>query len=98
MEIYGEQQLPPGPEIFIGLVGAVGTNLDAVCNITVAALRRVGYHCETVRISEFFDEIDPQSVEGWSGELDDRTQDKHLTTRMNAGDKFREVLDRGDAL
>jgi deoxycytidylate deaminase len=98
MGIYGDERLPAGPEIFIGLAGAVGTNVDAVSDITVAALRRVGYHCETVRLSEFFDEIDPESMEDWSGELDDSTHDAHLTTRMTAGDKFRKVLQRGDAL
>jgi deoxycytidylate deaminase len=89
--------LPPGPEIFIGLVGAAGTNLDAVSDIFTSTLRGVDYFCETVRISDFFDEVEPDSVPGWP-QLDDETHDAHLSTRMEAGDKFREVLDRGDAL
>jgi deoxycytidylate deaminase len=89
--------MPAGPEVFVGLVGAVGTNLDAVTTILEQAFAHVGYHAELVRLSDFFDEVEPSSVEGWPA-LDDATHDMHLSTRMDAGDKFREALDRGDAL
>jgi deoxycytidylate deaminase len=98
VEISRDEPPPPGPEIFIGLVGAVGTNLDAVSSIVVSALHHVSYHCETIHVSDFFDELDPESIGEWSGELDDSTTDSHIDKRMTAGDELRKVLDRGDAL
>jgi hypothetical protein len=95
--LFKDQSLPPGPEVFVGLVGAVGTNLDAVTKILDQSFAHVGYHAELVRLSDFFDEVEPGSVPGWPS-LDDTTHDMHLSTRMTAGDKFREALSRGDAL
>lgn len=75
----------------------MGTDLAVVERLLRSAFKRVSYHCETVRLSDFFDEVDGSSVLGWPV-LDDSTQEQRISTRMTAGDKFREALDRGDAL
>ena len=88
---------PPGPELFIGLVGAVGTDLETVTAATEKALRRVGYTPTLVRVSDLLDEVDPESIAGWP-DLSDAAYDERISTRMTAGDLFREALGRGEAL
>lgn len=43
MVIPAPPVLPPGPELFIGLVGAVGTDLEAVTEAVEKALAHVNY-------------------------------------------------------
>ncbi len=90
---------PPehGPELFFGIAGAVGTDLEMVTRVLEDRLAELGYRSQQIRLSSLLDLLD------WSGiqdppEIDDETIDEHISTRMEAGDRLREVLGRGDAL
>lgn len=86
-----------GPELFFGIAGAVGTDLQAVCDGLTAALVQVEYESEVIRLSDLLDWIDWSTVED-PPEIDDDTVDRHIETRMDAGDVIRERLSRGDAV
>jgi deoxycytidylate deaminase len=86
-----------GPELFIGLAGAVGTDLEAVATALRRSLKDVGYQSKEIHLSSLLDWID------WSKRpdpprIDDSTYDQHVESRMEAGDCFREELERGDAV
>jgi deoxycytidylate deaminase len=83
----------PRPEFVIGLVGAVGTDLYLVAELTTTIVRGFGYHVE--------------DVISLSGLLNDVNRDKPLTVapreayidaRMTAGNDLRRDLQHGDAL
>src|SRR5436309_3699633 len=86
-----------GPELFFGLAGAVGTDLEAVSNAVARALSDVGYQTEEIRLSTLLDLIDWATVPE-APEISDETHESHIDSRMEAGDRFREVLGRGDAV
>lgn len=86
-----------GPELFFGIAGAVGTELAAVCGALASALVRVEYDSAEIRLSDLLDWIDWDNVVD-SPAIDDSTVDRHISTRMDAGDALREMLNRGDAL
>lgn len=88
---------PDGPELFFGLAAAAGTDLDAVTGALEAALRTVDYTTEQVRLSALLDWIDQSTVTD-APQIDDSTLDRHISTRMDAGNTLRETLERGDAL
>jgi deoxycytidylate deaminase len=89
---------PPTPdpqtELFIGLVGAVGTELHA----TEAALKTVlayyGYHSSVLRLSAYLDQLEwPEPRD-----LPDEPFDVHVWEHMRAGTDLRKQWERGDAL
>ncbi len=85
-----------GPELIIGLIGAVGTNLrgDILPDLS-KHLGKAGYEVILVRLSELirgtacFD-----APEGGDAAPEDMRIDAH----MAAGDRLRQDLDRGDAV
>lgn len=84
-----------GPELVIGLVGAVGTDLkEAVVPALEAALRQAGYTCETVRLSRLIRDSASFVAPGGDAVPEDARIDAH----MEAGDRLRERLGRGDAV
>jgi deoxycytidylate deaminase len=86
-----------GPELFFGLAGAVGTDLDAVCDALGVALAQVEYETEVIRLSDLLNWVDWSTVAD-APTIDDNTIDRHIETRMDAGDALRERLGRGDAM
>lgn len=90
---------PPafGPELILALAGAVGTDLNQVTAALTASLASVRYEAEEIGLSELLDLVDWSTVTD-PPEIDDSTIDRHIETRMEAGDRLREALDRGDAL
>jgi deoxycytidylate deaminase len=86
-----------GPELFFGIAGAVGTDLDAVCDALATALAQVRYETEVIRLSGLLDWVEWSTVKD-PPKIDDTTIDLHIETRMEAGDVLRERLGRGDAL
>lgn len=88
---------PPqsGPELFFGLVGAVGTDLGPVVTALTDALRTVAYSASEIVLSETLWEIDK-----WQGlpRRGTATEDVRIQTHMKAGSDFRDALKRGDAL
>lgn len=86
--------LPPieGPELFLGLVGPVGANLDLCCDAMELELTRVGYHSHTVRLSQLLHELERFSS------LPEKPEEERYRVHMDAGNDFRARLKRGDAL
>ena len=84
-----------GPELFIGLVGAVGTDLKRVGELLAQELRRVNYTCNLVRLSDLL--LDCHAYK----EIRRRVggpEDERIEALMGAGDNFRRIAARGDAV
>jgi deoxycytidylate deaminase len=90
---------PPaeGPQLVFGLAGAVGTDLNLVSKTLQASLEGVAYRTYEVGLSGLLDVLDWGSHENPPA-IDDSTIDLHIETRMEAGDRLREALGRGDAM
>ncbi len=85
------QKPPDGPELFIGLVGAIGTDLARVERTLANSLLRVGYSCRTVRLIELLHNTK------WGSKLVEQPLFERYMTHMDAGDSFREKVG-GDGL
>lgn len=83
---------PPPNELVIGLVGAVGTDLDLVSTDIELALDAYGYEAQEIRLSRLLADLD------WDEELPSEPLDRHIWTHMEAGNKLRLCWERGDAL
>jgi deoxycytidylate deaminase len=83
---------PPPSELIVGLVGAVGTDLDLVSADLVFALNEYGYKTHEIRLSELLGDLN------WDVQLPEKPLDKHIWTHMDAGNKLRFCWERGDAM
>jgi deoxycytidylate deaminase len=84
-----------GPEIFLGLVGAVGTDLRSIGQYLMEELHRVGYAADIIRLSDLMLDTDRFAD---LRRLSDGPEDERIDQLMNAGDKFRKAAKRGDAV
>ena len=82
-----------GAELFFGLVGAVGTDLEIVSSALKDALEEVNYTVQTIRLSDLLHEIDK-----WKDLSDGLPEYDRIMKHMDAGNQFRETLESGDAL
>jgi cytidine deaminase len=82
------------PEIVFGLVGAVGTDLDLMARCLKEALSDFSYQCVQVKLSKLMHDV---AAEPWKGLLDAPSYDRYYT-HMEAGNEFRGLLGRGDAV
>lgn len=83
-----------GPELFIALVGAVGTDLEVVSTTLCDSLREFNYVCdEPIRFSQLLHEITNLDTR-----LIDAPEDQRIISHMDAGNEFRGKMERGDAL
>jgi len=89
-----DEKASPGPELFIGIVGAVGTNLTSVKDYLVQELRAADYHPEVIRISAV---IAKCAKYNRLHELDGGPEDERIDGYMDAGDDLRRTMKRGDA-
>lgn len=84
------------PELVVGLVGAVGTDLDVTADLLGEILRTFGYHvADTISLSRLLDHVQ------WDVPLPGRESghyDEYVGKRMTAGDKVRRNLRFGGAL
>lgn len=80
----GEIEELPSPELFFGLVGAVGTDLNALQTVVAVSLNAIGYTHDFVRLSDLFSEFDP----AWTSKTKHR--DEQIWEYMDAGDRIRE--------
>jgi len=83
-----------GPEIVCGLVGAVGTDLDIVTRCIEEALLDVSYKCLPIQLSRLMHDI---QMDPWKS-LPEIPAYERYDSHMTAGNKFRGLLERGDAL
>jgi len=81
------------PELFIGLVGPLGSDLSCVYSQLENALLKVGYKTIEIKLSDGLSELPNLGVL-----LEKEPEDKRIRSYMEAGTRFRESLKRGDAL
>ena len=81
------------PELIIGVVAPVGADLDSVIAALDAALSRVGYSHDVVRISSLFSSIPGDAFE----RLVDEPEDERYRTHIAAGNELRRAVGTHDA-
>jgi deoxycytidylate deaminase len=82
-----------GPELVVGVVCAVGTDLDLVCDAIRESLLAVNYKiARTIHLIELIHDLDRWAIG------DEHPEDARYEWHMTAGDQLRETFGRGDAL
>jgi hypothetical protein len=84
-----------GPEIFIGLIGAVGTDLYRIREQLKQELRRANYTPEIIHLSKLM--MDLNNLE-YLAAYDKGPEDDRIDKFMDAGDAIRDSISRGDAV
>ena len=102
----GPRSQRPGPELFLALVGAVGTDLGLVTQFLTRSLAAVDY--STARVSQRAGEAGspPTSIRLAKllhkipkyKNLPETPIDEYINRHMTAGDDFRKITGRDDAL
>ncbi len=82
-----------GPELFIGLIGAVGSNTRLVTRCLREALERVGYRMHEVHAIELLAQF-----KGWGPKAAPGAVDEYYNALMDAGNLFRAEAGSPDAL
>jgi hypothetical protein len=84
-----------GPELFFGLVAAVGTDLELVITFLSEALEAVDYSPKpSIRLASLLRELPPYSqLPDFSASLD-----VYINEHMTAGDELRQTTGRNDAM
>jgi cytidine deaminase len=80
------------PELVFGLIGAVGTDSDKILDALDHALKQVRYNQVIIRLIDGL-----RQLEKWRN-IDTEPLDLRYTSHMDAGNEFRKLLGRGDAL
>jgi deoxycytidylate deaminase len=80
------------PELFFGLVGAVGTNLDKVATVLSKTLAMADFDTTIIRLSDLLHGLPRYE------NLPTRFADEYIDTHMTAGDEFRKLTERKDAV
>jgi len=92
-EAVGKTPIPVGPELFIGLVGAIGTDLDGLTDRLAEALQEVQYRSVVIKLSQHLSEL-----KGFGPYPSDEPVYDRYRKLMKAGTRFRHELTRGDAM
>lgn len=84
-----------GPELFLALVGAIGTDLESVSAITGEFLKEVNYTTcpEPIRLSKLLHDIP-----GWEYLSRIHEEEIRYKEHMDKGNELRQKLGQGDAL
>lgn len=82
-----------GPELFFGLVGPAGTDLNAVVDALTASLKARSYHVYPVSLSELLRDQNAELNSVWNG-----FEEKRIRTAMDAGNILCETLKSKDAV
>ncbi len=84
----------PHPEIFIGLVAPLGTDLDTVCDLLSTALKEVSYEPKIIKLSDALRETkDIHEIK-----LKTKYTDEYYDSFIKAGNAIRSKMERMDAL
>src|SRR5215212_3466801 len=75
-----------GPELVIGLVGAVGCDLPAIAEAFVTALRDVNYDAIPIRLSHLLQDLQP-----YAHLPTIQDQEDYISSHMNAGNELRDM-------
>lgn len=81
----------PRPDIYIGLVGAAGSDLESVKLQLRAQLAALNYAYEEIKLSRIISEFCETDTAGMP-------EDKRIEALMNAGDKIRRARKQGDGV
>jgi len=82
-----------GPELFLALVAATGTDLDRVQTELIAALENVRYKAHPIKLSSLLSEL-----QGYRDQLRASPADQYIESRMTQGNELRRNTLRNDAL
>ncbi len=77
-------------EIFFGIVGALGTDLNAMLRQLEENLRIMNFHCQKITLSELIREYSPN--------IPYNPEDVRINLLMDAGNNLREKTNRNDIL
>src|SRR3989304_2152156 len=83
---------PSGPELVIGLVGAIGADLGLLVEGLKAALSDVSYTADEIRVVDLLHDI-----ERWK-DLPHHPEERRYEEHIKAGAEFCQDVGRGDAL
>lgn len=83
---------PEHPELFFGTVGAIGTDLGLVSELLAECLDEVRYKLQTIKLSSLLEKLEIL------GAIPQRPLEARYNALMDAGDKLRSDMGRGDAL
>jgi cytidine deaminase len=83
------------PELFFGLIGAVGTSSRKIGEVLGQNLRKMAYDPEIIRLSNLLTEC--HKYKNLSS-LADGPEDQRINSLMEAGNDFRRTAERGDAV
>jgi cytidine deaminase len=86
------------PEIVIGLVGPIGTSLDAVIVGLKKALDELGYNQTVIRLSDLLINAGESVPYDQAGLKVFDSENKRIQILMDAGNEMRRAMKRGDAL
>ncbi len=81
------------PELFFGLVGAIGTDLELIRQSLQDALSSVGYTSVEIKLSDLMRELNPS----WYS-FPDRSDLSYFELAMDGGNKLRKDMERADAM
>lgn len=81
------------PELFIGLVGPLGIDLDLIFQQLRKAFKYVGYDTQVIKLSAALEEIKGLPVKIYSS-----PEDKRIESLIKAGNTLREKVNSADAL
>lgn len=84
---------PPDNELIIGLVGALGIDLEQICKSIEVVLSEFGYTAHAIRLSRTLASLD------WDQDLTSEPFDVYVASHMTAGDRLcsPDCWDRTDA-
>jgi deoxycytidylate deaminase len=94
-EVLKSAQEYKGPELFFGLVGAVGTDLQHVQSVLFRELQTVVYLPHEIRLSSLLKEC---AKYAHLENVDNQPEHIRIRAYMDAGDDFRGTSKRGDAV
>ena len=80
-----------GPELVFGLVGPIGTDMKLVSRVLGEELRKVDYKAIPIHVTDLLKDFDTDFG------LEETPLEKRYATYIDAGNKFREQIDRKDA-
>jgi deoxycytidylate deaminase len=92
---FNRRAAQSAPELVIGLVGAIGTDLEAVSKVlSTALIAEAAYQARTIRLSSLLHEI-----EGLGVDLNSKGDKlSYYEKHMEAGTRLRQKMERADAM
>ena len=90
---FAGQPVSAGPELFIGLIGAIGTNTNLVTRLVKDELARVNYRVHEVHAIELLAKFD-----GWGPKATPVRVDEYYNALSDAGNHFRAKVESRDIM